>query len=208
MRGIHLAMKRSGSPRSSVVWYKKAAAESKITYATVAAAPSLAWVCTPYMVTLHSLIVGRSLDGFLGVDVKARKKATLSTSKAIERPSMTTSGSVPRALVSILDEPEGTKNNAIRIHGGHVYFIGSLVSEPCFAGYCSFVSVREIMDIVKGEWGTCETTNVDVTELQANAQARMAQGERSREVLRDLIIRASVGDRSGHPRARMMRVGS
>lgn len=38
------------------------------------------------------------------------------------------------------------------------------------------------------EWGTCGTTNV--TELQA----RTAQGERSREVLRDLMFRASAGD--------------
>lgn len=76
---------------------------------------------------------------------------------------------------------------------------------PCFSEslpllfiLVSFVSVREIMDIVKGEWGTFETTNVDQTELQTNTQTRMARGERSREILRDLIVGAFAGDRSGY----------
>lgn len=50
----------------------------------------------------------------------------------------------------------------------------------------------------EGEWGTVETTNVDELGPQANAQARMARGERSREVLRDLIVGAFAGDRSGY----------
>lgn len=49
---------------------RKAAAESKITYAT----PSLAWMCTPEMVTLHGLIVGRNLDGFLKATLYAQGK--------------------------------------------------------------------------------------------------------------------------------------
>jgi hypothetical protein len=60
------------------------------------------------------------------------------------------------------------------------------------------VSVREILDIIEGEWGTFETINVDVPTPRAAAQASMAQGDRSREVLRDFIIGAFAGEKSGY----------
>lgn len=75
---------------------------------------------------------------------------------------------------------------------GHMYLIESPVLSPY--PYARFlVSVRDNLNIAEGGWGTFETTNLDVAEFQANAQARITHGERSREVLRDLIIGAFAG---------------
>jgi hypothetical protein len=137
-------------------------------------------------------------SGFLGVDFKARKATLYDEGK--RRQNMTTLGGVAHALVSILDRPEETKNKDIRIHGeSWVSHQGSRPESlpPAFT-LDFFVSVREILDIIEGEWGTFETTNVDVTKLRAAAQARVAQGDRSRAVLRDLIIGAFAGEKSGY----------
>ena len=53
-----------------------------------------------------------------------------------------------------------------------------------------------------------ETTNVDETVPQADGRARMARGERSREVLRGLIIGALPGTEANIAVAKVMTVDS
>lgn len=78
-----------------------------------------------------------------------------------------------------------------------MYLIESRVLSPCPSFMFMpnfFVSVRDNLDIAEGGWGHFETTKIDVAEFQANAHARVTHGERSREVLRDLIIDAFAGE--------------